>query len=220
MGTGQCGARQGPLCGCHHPRLIKGSGCSSCCFQTHSPTLTLTLAARLLHGSGSLVAPGPRGLAEPGAGWQDAVSDDILLVADSDPFPRPQCGVCHTTPSPSQGEVCCPAVWGGICSWKGTDLETLQSCLSTGKGFLLLCMFFPSASPRIREALPRGLCPPAASQGLAVKSIIKMMLSSCTEHYIFKALCWHKLINGEESNSSSHRSQGCRSGGRWTGTYL
>lgn len=114
MGTGQCGARQGPLCGCHHPRLIKGSGCSSCCFQTHSPTLTLTLAARLLHGSGSLVAPGPRGLAEPGAGWQDAVSDDILLVADSDPFPQPQCGVCHTSPSPSQGEVCCPAVWGDL----------------------------------------------------------------------------------------------------------
>lgn len=135
MGTGQCGARQGPLCGCHHPRLIKGSGCSSCCFQTHSPTLTLTLAARLLHGSGSLAAPGPRGLAEPGAGWQDAVSDDILLVADSDPFPRPRCGVCHTTPSPSQGEVCCPAVWREFALGRAQTWKHCRAVCPQGRDF-------------------------------------------------------------------------------------
>lgn len=46
-----------------------------------------------------------------------------------------------------------------------------------------------------------------------------MLLGSSMELYIFKALCWHKLINGEEWNSSSHQPQGCRSRGRWTGTY-
>lgn len=59
VGTGLCRARQGPLCGCHHPRLIKGSGRSSCCFQTHGPTLTLISAA-----------PGPSRLRDP-LGRQD-----------------------------------------------------------------------------------------------------------------------------------------------------
>lgn len=85
-------------------------------------------------------------------------------------------------------------------------LEALRRCVSTQKGFLLLC-----SKPGLHPSLlpPQGLerlylevrVLRQRLRGWAVKSITKMMLSSYTELYIFKALYWHKLINREESNS-------------------
>lgn len=51
-------------------------------------------SSRSFTAQGPSGAPGPRGSAEAGAGWQD----DILLVTDSDPLPQPQCGVLTYSP--------------------------------------------------------------------------------------------------------------------------
>lgn len=78
--------------------------------------------------------------------------------------------------------------------------------MSAQKGFLLLCSkpgLHPSPLPPqgLERLYPKVHILQQRLRGWAVKSITKMMLGSCTELYIFKALYWHKLINGEESNS-------------------
>lgn len=121
--------------------------------------------------------------------------------------PAPDVGFCHITVSSSHGEVCCPASCvQGVRSWKGTDPKALRRCVSAQKGFLLLCSklgLHPSPLPPqgLERLYPKVRILQQRLRGWAVKSITKTMLSSYAELYIFKALYWHKLINGEESNS-------------------